>query len=96
MLPSPSFIAILVLPPTASPTQNAPSIVMNGIVTPSPDIAKAPTSFIEPIKALSTVLYKDVTIIASIAGIEYFITNLNTLSSLNSFVVSILLVIYFS
>ena len=52
----------------------------SGIVTPRPEIAYAPTPSIEPINALSAVLYKQVTSIAIIAGIEYLTNNLLVLS----------------
>ena len=82
---SPSFIDILVLPPTDMATQKAPNIVNKGIVTPKPDMARAPISLIDPIKALSTVLYKEVTIIDSIAGSEYFKSSLPIFSFFSSY-----------
>ena len=84
LFPSPNLIDTLVLPPTAMATQNTPNMVNSGIVIPSPDIAKAPTFFIDPINALSTVLYNEVTIIASIAGTEYLTNSLLILPFLNA------------
>ena len=67
-----------------------------GIVTPSPAIANGPTSLIAPIKALSTILYKDVINILKIAGTEYLISNLLIFSSakLSIFFIFNLLIMY--
>ncbi|MPM79183.1 hypothetical protein SDC9_126216 [bioreactor metagenome] len=59
-------------------------MVNSGIVIPSPDIAKGPTFSMEPINALSTMLYNEATIIARMAGTEYLISSLLIFSCLNA------------
>ena len=72
---SPSFIEIFAVAPIPINIEKANTIVTIGIVIPTPVIAKAPISSIFPIKILSTTLYRALTSILIIAGIEYFISN---------------------
>jgi len=71
-LPRPRFNEIFAVDPIPISIPKAKRIDIIGIVIPTPVNASEPTSGIRPINILSTILYKALTNIPIIAGIEYF------------------------
>ena len=69
--PCPNLIEILAVLPTPTNIPQARIMVVIGSVMPTPVMASEPTSGIFPMKIRSTTLYRALTIIPTIAGIEY-------------------------